>query len=56
MTSFRTSFRTTVVLLRETRLLPARWHVEHACLTCRELVATEELVDHARDQHAEEQR
>jgi hypothetical protein len=30
-------------------LLPARWHIEHWCTTCRHHVAVDELIAHTQD-------
>jgi hypothetical protein len=48
-----TVFHTVVTKLPPTPLglLPARWHIEHRCTTCRQLVPSVELLAHAQDHH-----
>lgn len=47
----RLTYRTVVAHLPPTPmgLLPERWAVEHRCDVCRQRVASDQLVDHARD-------
>ncbi|MGQ0617850.1 MAG: hypothetical protein ACT4PW_12815 [Acidimicrobiia bacterium] len=35
-------------------LLPGRWHLEHCCAACRNVVATDDLIDHAQAHTATE--